>query len=113
MDNVKETVSFYFYFYFTFYQKLPSNILNLSSNTTSIYFDDAQSSLSNNFYKKSRLKIQKSAFSGVEADLEWHTSNIKRASKHFKTKFHSFLVDILKKHDDYMNLSNFFSFKNI
>ena len=77
MDNVKETVSFYFYFYFTFYQKLPSNILNLSSDTTSIYFDDAQSSLSNNlsslsnnFYKKSRLKIQKSAFSGVEADLE-------------------------------------------
>ena len=62
VDNIKETVSFYFYFHFTFYQKLPSNILNLSSDTTSIYFDNTQSSFSNTFYKKSRLKSKKKLF---------------------------------------------------
>ena len=32
---------------------------------------------------------------------------IKRApkKKHFKTKLHSFLLDILKKHDDYIDIS--------
>ena len=68
VDNTKETVSFYFYFIFC--QKPPSNILNLFSDITSIYFDDNQSCSSNNFYKKSRLEIQKNAFSGVETDLE-------------------------------------------
>ena len=40
--------------------------------------------------------------------MEWDTSIIKRAAapkKRFKTKLHSFLVDILMKHDDYIDIS--------
>ena len=47
-------------------RKVPSNILNLFSDTTSIHSYNSRSSPSNNFYiKKSRLDIQKRAFSRV------------------------------------------------
>ena len=47
-------------------RKVPSNILNLFSDTTSIHSYNSLSSPSNNFYiKKSRLDIQKRDFSRV------------------------------------------------
>ena len=47
-------------------RKVSSNILNLFSDTTGIHSYNSRSSPSNNFYiKKSRLDIQKRAFSRV------------------------------------------------
>ena len=51
-------------------QKGPSNILNLFSDTTSIHSYNTHSSSSNNVnIKKSRLDIQKRAFSRVGAKI--------------------------------------------
>ena len=51
-------------------RKVPNNILNLFSDTASIYSYNTRSSLANNFYvKKSRLEIQKRAFSRVGAKI--------------------------------------------
>ena len=50
--------------------KVPINILYLFSNTTTIHSYNTWCSSSNNFYiKKSRLDIQKRAFSRVEAKI--------------------------------------------
>ena len=53
-------------------RKVPSNILNLFSDTTSIHSYNSTSSPSNTFYtytKKSRLDIQKRAFSRVAGKI--------------------------------------------
>ena len=51
-------------------RKVPSNILNLFSDTTSVHSYNSRSSPSNNFYiKKSRLDIQKRAFSRVRGKI--------------------------------------------
>ena len=51
-------------------RKVPSNILNPFSDTTSIHSYNTRSSLANKFYiKKSRLEIQKRAFSRVGAKI--------------------------------------------
>ena len=48
------------FFFFFFTSKVPSNILNLLSDTTSIHSYNTRSSLANKFYiTKSRLEIQK------------------------------------------------------
>ena len=48
-------------------RKVPSNILNLFSDTTNIHYYNTRSSSANKFYiKKSRLEIQKTAFSNLE-----------------------------------------------
>ena len=56
---------------------------------------------------KSRLEIQKRAFSRVGAKIwnEMPASLRELQKKHFQTKLHSFLLDILKKHDDYIDIS--------
>ena len=89
-------------------RKVPSNILNLFSDTTSIHSYNTRSSSANKFYiKKSRLEIQKRAFSRVGAKIwnEMPASLRELPKKHFQTKLHSFLLDILKKHDDYIDIS--------
>ena len=88
-------------------RKVPSNILKLFSDTTSIHSYNTRSSLANKFYiKKSRLEIQKRAFSRVGAKIlnEMPASLRELYKKPFQTKFHSFLLDILKKHDDYIDI---------
>ena len=51
-------------------QKVPNNILNLFSDTASIHSYNTRSSSANKFYiKKSRLEIQKRAFSRVGAKI--------------------------------------------
>ena len=51
-------------------RKVPNNILNLFSDTASIHSYNTRSSSANRFYiKKSRLEIQKSAFSRVGAKI--------------------------------------------
>ena len=51
-------------------RKVPSNILNLLSGTTSIHSNNTRSSSSNDFHvKKSRLDIQKRAFSRIGAKI--------------------------------------------
>ena len=89
-------------------RKVPSNILKLFSDTTSIYSYNTRSSLANKFYiKKSRLEIQKRAFSRVGAKIlnEMPASLRELYKKPFQTKFPSFLLDILKKHDNYIDIS--------
>ena len=89
-------------------RKVPSNILKLFSDTTSIHSYNTRSSLANKFYiKKSRLEIQKRAFSRVGAKIlhEMPASLRELYKKPFQTKFHSFLLDILKKHDNYIDIS--------
>ena len=89
-------------------RKVPRNILNLFSDTTSIHFYNTRSSSANKFYiKKSRLEIQKRAFSRVGAKIwnEMPASLRELPKKHFQTKLHSFLLGFLKKHDDYIDIS--------
>ena len=89
-------------------RKVPSNILKLFSDTTSIHSYNIRSSLANKFYiKKSMLEIQKRAFSRVGAKIlnEMPASLRELYKKPFQTKFHSFLLDILKKHDNYIDIS--------
>ena len=65
-------------------QKVANNILNLFSDTASIHSYNTRSSSANKFYiKKSRLEIQKRAFSRVGAKIwnEMPCSIIKRAPK--------------------------------
>ena len=67
-----------------------------------------RSSSANKFYiKKSRLEIQKRAFSRVGAKIwnEMPASLRELPKRHFQTKLHSFLLDTLKKHDDYIDIS--------
>ena len=81
-------------------RKVPSNILNLFSDTTSIHSYNTRSSPENKFYiKKSRLEIQR-AFSRVGAKIwnEMPASLRELPKKHFQTKLHSFLLDFLKRH---------------
>ena len=80
-------------------RKVPSNILNLFSDTASIHSYNTRSSSANIFYiKKSRLEIQNRAFSRVEAKLwnEMSGSLRELPKKHFQTKLLSFLsyIDI-------------------
>ena len=50
--------------------KVPNNILNIFSDTASIHSCNTRSSSANKFYiKKSRLEIQKGAFSRVGAKV--------------------------------------------
>ena len=53
------------------------------------------------------LEIQKRAFSRVGAKIwnEMPASLRELPKKHLQTKLHSFLFDILKKHDDYIGIS--------
>ena len=61
-------------------QKVPSNILNLFSDITSIHSYNTRSSSANKLYiMKSRLEIQKRA--SFSKNLEWDASIIKRAPK--------------------------------
>lgn len=89
-------------------RKVPNNILNLFSDTASIHSYNTRSSSANKFYiKKSRLEIQKRAFSRVGAKIwnEMPASLRELPKKHFQAKLHSFLLDTLKKHDDYIDIS--------
>ena len=89
-------------------RKVPSKILKLFSDTTSIHSYNTRSSLANKFYiKKSRLEIQNRAFSGVGTNIlnDMPASLRELYKKPFQTKFHSFLLDILKKHDNYIDIS--------
>ena len=62
-------------------RKEPNNILNLISDTASIHSYNTRSSSANKFYiKKTRLEIQKRAFSRVGAKI-WNASIIKKAPK--------------------------------
>ena len=73
-----------------------------------IHSNNNRSSSSNNFYiKKSRLDIQQGTFPRVGAKIwnEIPTSLREFPKSHFKKKLHSFLVDILKKHDDCFDIS--------
>ena len=89
-------------------RKVPSKILNLFSDTTSIHSYKTRSSSANKFYiKKSRIEIQERAFSRVGAKIwnEMPASLRELPKKHFQTKLHSFLLGFLKKHDDYIDIS--------
>ena len=79
-------------------RKVPSNILNLFCDTTSIHSYNTRSSSANKFYiKKSRLEIQKRVGTKI-----WNEMPASLREIHFQTKLHSFLLDIPKKHDDYI-----------
>ena len=89
-------------------RKVPSKILNLFTDTTSIHSYKTRSSSANKFYiKKSRIEIQERAFSRVGAKIwnEMPASLRELPKKHFQTKLHSFLLGFLKKHDDYIDIS--------
>ena len=88
-------------------RKVSNNILNLFSDSASIHSYNTRSSSANKFYiKKSRLEIQKRAFSRVGAKIwnEMPASLRELPKKHFQSKLHSFLLDTLKKHDDYIDI---------
>ena len=89
-------------------RKVPNNILNLFSGTASIHSYNTRPSSANKFYiKKSGLEIQKRAFSRVGAKI-WNEmpASLRELPKgHFQTNLHSFLFDTLKKHDDYIDIS--------
>jgi len=57
-----------------------------------------------------RLEIQKRVFSRVGEKIwnEMPASLRELPKKHFQTKLHSFLLDILKKHGDYIDISQEF-----
>ena len=86
-------------------RKVPSNILNLFSDTTSIHSYNTRSSSVNKFcIKKSRLKIPKRAFSAkIWNEMPASLGELPKGL--FQTKLHSFFLDILKKHDDYIDIS--------
>ena len=88
-------------------RKVPNNILKIFSDTASIHSYNTRSASANKFYiKKSTLEIQKRAFSRVGAKV-WNqmpASLRELPNKHFQTKLHSFLLDTLKKHDDYIDI---------
>ena len=85
-------------------RKVPNNILNLFSDTASIHSYNTRSSSANKFYiKKSRLEIQKRA--GAKIWNEMPASLRELPKKHFQAKLHSVLLDTLKKHDDYIDIS--------
>ena len=93
-------------------RKVPNNILNLFSDTASIHSYNTRSSSANKFYmKKSRQEVQKRAFSRVGAKIwnEMPESLRELPKKHFQTKLNSFLLDTLKKHDDYIDISQIIS----
>ena len=73
-------------------RKVPSNILNLFSDTTNIHSYNSRSSPS---------RLRGKIWNEIPASLREQLLPKKR----FKTKLHSFLVDILMKHDDYIDIS--------
>ena len=83
----------------------PINILNLFSRTSNSHHYSTRSSTSQNFYiKKSRLDIQKNAFSHVGAKI-WNEilnsfKNISRRT--FRKKLKGALSNILKTEDNYI-----------
>ena len=93
-------------------RKVPNNILNLFSDTASVHSYNTRSPSANKFYiKKSTIEIQKSAFSRVGAKI-WNNmpaSLRELLKKHFQTKLYSFLLDTLKKHDDYIDIPQIIS----
>ena len=81
---------------------------SLFNDTASIHSYNTWSSSANKFYiKKSRLEIQKRAFSRVGAKIwnEMPASLRELPKKHCQTKPHSLLLDTLKKHDDHIDIS--------
>ena len=83
----------------------PTNILNLFSRTSSIHSYNTRSSTSENFYiKKSRLDVQKDAFSRVGAKIWNEIPNYlkKLSKKAFKKELKEKLLDILKNEDSYI-----------
>ena len=73
-------------------RKVPSNILNLFSDTTNIHSYNSRSSPS---------RLRGKIWNEIPASLREQLLPKKR----FKTKLQSFLVDILMKHDDYIDIS--------
>lgn len=82
------------------------------SDITSFHYYTTRYSSSNNLYiKNSCLEIQKRTFSRVgvkicneiPASLREPPPPLK--TKHVKTKLHSFVDDIIKTHDDYIEIS--------
>ena len=72
-------------------RKVPSNILNLFSDTISIHSY-------NTHIKKSKLEIQKKKMLSFWNEMPASLRELPK--KHFQTKLHSF-----KKHDDYSDIS--------
>ena len=85
----------------------PTNILNLFSRTSSIHSYNTRSSTSENFYiKKSRLDVQKDAFSRVGAKIWNEIPNYlkKLSKKAFKKELKEKLLEILKNEDSYIGI---------
>ena len=84
----------------------PINILNLFSRTSNSHYYNSTLSSTQNFYiKKSKLDIQKNAFSRVGAKM-WNEmpnslENIPR--KTFRKKLKGDLLNILKTEDNYID----------
>ena len=88
-------------------RKVPSDILNLFSGTTSVHSYNTRFSSANKFYiKKSTLEIQNKAFSRVGAKI-WNEMPASRElpKEHYSTLSFLIYMYILKKHDDYTDIS--------
>ena len=86
----------------------PSNICNLFTNTTTIHSYNTRSATSNNFYiKRSRLEIQKRAFSRMGAKL-WNEmpASLKKLPKNlFKKKIKSILLNVFNEEDSFIDIN--------
>ena len=75
--------------------------------TARIHSYNTRSSTSGNFYlKSSRLEIGKKSFSRVGARVwnEIPQQLRELPKKQFKDKLHALLIDILKQHNDYIDI---------
>ena len=87
-------------------RKVPSNILNLFSDTTSIHslvslgLRQQINSILRNLCQKSKKELR------VGAKI-WNEmpALFRELPKDFQTKLDSFLLDILKRYDDYIDIS--------
>ena len=86
----------------------PPNICNLFTNTTTIHSYNTRSATSNNFYiKRSRLEIQKRAFSRMGAKL-WNEmpASLKKLPRNlFKKKIKSILLNVFNEEDSFIDIN--------
>ena len=86
----------------------PENIIDLFTDIKSVHSYNTRSSTSHNFYiKQSKLQIQYKSFSRLGARI-WNDIPVslrEKPKRIFKSELHRTLLNVLKTHDDYLDIS--------
>ena len=86
----------------------PENIIDLFTDIKSVHSYNTRSSTSHNFYiKQSKLQIQYKSFSRLGARI-WNDIPVslrEKPKRIFKSELHRALLNVLKTHDDYLDIS--------